>query len=393
MIKNNKYGCIIFLIIIAIVASLFMESGWKWPLIIVLICALVSLKKESFKSQESEKIKKVNNSLKNFIDQFSNEGSSLKTEKTNELQNQQLSYNNEDVFEISYGSDDYETVRKILPKKISGNGHCLEAFCFLRNEYRTFNFDKIKWMKDFQGNVIEQPKFFFYEKFNASIPFSEYNQIDFGVNKFDLPDEILTSKENLRLNIEADYFEQTGKIVRYKMTVNNIRESSSDGQNYVKCELENKETRNLSTNKLTNIVNTDSGEIIDNLAKTIFEIYQNTPECLCKNFAKNFNHELNVLNFVARADGSLSQKEKDVIFQYFCNFKIAGLETKFIDKIFRGMKTDMADFKKSLKFLKNKENFNGDLFVECARGIVNIGKATELELATLKELESALAKT
>ena len=398
------------LIIFAILVCLFVDSGWKWPLIIMFVLALYALHKDDScgKKQASQpkmtvrqkepKISPIrNNKQPGLSAMMKRDDVMMKNVETVErddvmVKNVETVERGDDDYEISYERDGEEIVRWIKPKAISCDGHCLDAYCFLRKENRTFNFSKIKWMKDCRGKEIDSPKIFFHKKFKQPFSASEYADIDFGVNKFELPDDILSSRENLRLNIEADYFERTGENVRYKMTVNCIRTSSFSDEYYVKCEFENGESRNLSTNKLTNIVNTDSGELIENLAKTIFEIYQTSPEGYYKKFVKNFSDELNVLNFIGRADGSLAQREKDVIFQYFSNFEIAGLDKSFIDKAFRGLKTDMPDLKKSLRNLKNKENFNSKLFIDCAKGIVACGKATALELAAIGEVEKNFAQ-
>ena len=309
---KNGSGCVAAFWIVAVLVFLF--TSWHSLLVLVPIGIWLSYKFGGPPAADDESVKKVIKSLEKFQglsgkvashgknpDGENPEGENFREENAQEDNAQGEEFNKEDIFEISYRSGDGESVRRIKPNSISGR--YLQAFCLLRNDYRTFNLDKINWMKDYLGNEIDSPKFFLYRKLGMKIPSSEYADIDLGVNKFDIPDEISSSKEDLGLHIEADNFEQTAETVRYRMAVNCVRKSSYDDEPYIKVTLEDGETRNLSLNKITNVVNTDTGEVIENLGKAIVDVYWATPEGCCKKFAKEFSEELNVINFIARADG------------------------------------------------------------------------------------------
>lgn len=359
--KNSKakwYGCLLLAILVVIWG---MEGFLKWFMVICLVLVVLNIDKLKF--QEKKKV----------------------------VENENLNPN----FEIKYkDSDGSVTLRKVFVREFDGK--VLNAYCFLRNENRTFYIPRIIECIDLEtGEVLSKGgngdlRLYFNEKLKTNykpsdmMNYNEWNKISFsthrsfvdGISGFDINEDFImnfvTYKDGFVSGkvhcgkVYSSIFESNG----FYMAVDD-----ADGKRY-----------NVEPNKIISV------EGISDIVRYINEKFLNSNECKARTLQKECENELSILIYLGRADGaSINEKKRSVICNYLKN---AGLNcsNEVLAIVARRINVDTNNFKKIVSSLsKTILSDQKKLLLDAANEIVGgKEKAKPFGLAGLQFIESKM---
>ena len=295
-------------------------------------------------------------------------------------------------FEIKYKSAEGEvTVRKVFVKDFDGK--MLEAYCFLRDDDRTFYVPRIIECVDLAtGEVLSNDKcdlrWYFNERFKKNFKPSdmfEYDEwVKTGVSSctpfvddisgFDVDDDfrmkILTYKDG----------EISGRFHCGK-----VYSSMYDGF-YMSLIDDNGNSYNVEPNKIISV------EGVEDIGKFINEKFLNSKEGKARRLQKECEDELSIFVYLGRADdSSINEKKRNLICNYLNN---TGREctNELLAVVSKRIKVDTNDFKKIVNvFSKSVDPSKKPLFIAAANEIVGgKEKAKPFGLAGLQYIESKI---
>ena len=368
--RNGKYtgiGCLLFMIPIVVACV----EGWaRWLLIAAIIFSIWGLSTGRF-------------SKKSAIDNLANDD--------DEQKGTRLKPN----FELKYKSAEGEvTLRKIYVRDF--DGRVLDAYCFLRNEDRTFYIPRIVECIDLEtGEVLSNEtngdlRWYFNEKFKKNFKpsdmfeFDEWIKMSFSscspfvddISGFDVGEyfimKIATYKEGFI----------TGKFHCGKV-YSSIYDS--DGF-YLVLDADNGERYNIEPNKIISV------EGVDDIGRYINEKFLSSNEGKARRLQNECEDELSVFVYLGRADGSsLNDKKRCVICDYLNNTG-RNCTSEILAVVARRISVDTNDFKKIVNAIsKSIEPSNKLLLLAAANEIVGgKEKAKPFGLAGLLYLESKI---
>ena len=295
-------------------------------------------------------------------------------------------------FEIKYKSAEGEvTVRKVFVKDFDGK--MLDAYCFLRDDDRTFYVPRIVECVDLAtGEVLSNDKgdlrWYFNERFKkdfkpsdmfeydewVKMSFSSYTPFVDDINGFDVDDYFVMKIATYKDGIVSGRF-HCGKVYSSMYDGFYMALADDDGRSY-----------NVEPNKVISV------EGVDDIVKYINDKYLSSNECKARRLQKECESEISVLVYLCRADGSsLNEKKRTVICNYLKN---TGREctTEILAIVARRISVDTNDFKKIVNvFSKSVDPSKRPLFLAAANEIVGgKEKAKPFGLAGLQYIESKI---
>ena len=298
-------------------------------------------------------------------------------------------------FEIKYRSaDDEVTVRKIHVRNFDGK--VLDAYCFLRNEDRTFYVPRILECVDLEtGEVLNNKtngdlRLFFNERckkgFKPSdmFEYGEWNKISFSsctpflddISGFDVNGDFKMKFVTYKDGYISGIF-HCGKV--YSSMYN-------DNGFYLVLEGENGSRYNVEPNKIVFV------EGIDDIGKYINEMFLNSNEGKARRLQKEYEDELSIFVYLGRADdASMNEKKRSVMCDYMintgreCTNEVLAIVTKRI-------KVDTNEFKKFVNtFSKSIRDSDKQLFLKAVNQIIGgKEKGKPFGLAGLQYIESKI---
>ena len=293
-------------------------------------------------------------------------------------------------YEITYTDSDGETsTRKI--SVLSFDGRAIDAFCFLRNEKRTFYVPRISECIDISageviGGDLQQ---FFADKFNlklkpcdvydfekwASKSYSSVPELPSDLHGFELNEKIrmtiVTYKEGF---INDDFLCDRVMSSSYDIDQFYIMMSDSKGEHY--------------SVGLSKIVSVDG---VKNFGKYLEEKFYASDVGKTSVLLQKYSAELFVLVYLGRADASLTAAKRNIICEYLNGIGAATSED-IVARACRRIKIDTAEFKKIVdKFSKVIPEDRKKAFVDAAELVVGgRSKAKPFGLAGLQYIESKI---
>lgn len=298
-------------------------------------------------------------------------------------------------FEIKYKSaEDEVTVRKIYARNFDGK--VLDAYCFLRNENRTFYIPRIIECVDLEtGEVLSSKangdlRWYFNQRFKKNFKpsdmfeFREWNKITFStftpfsddISGFDVDDDfkmrIVTYKEGF---ISGKF--HCGKV---------YSSMYEDDGFYLVLDDINGNRYNVDLNKIVSV------DGVDDIGQYINEKFLNSNEGKARRLQKECEDELSIFVYLGRADdASINEKKRRIICDYLtstgrdCTNEILAIVAKRI-------KVDTNEFKKIVNaFSKCIDISAKPLLLEAANQIVGgRAKAKPFGLAGLQYIESKI---
>lgn len=366
--SSESCGC---LIAVALLIVICFDGWWKWIVIAFLALIIVSF----------------------LINYFVHEDK--KTDKTcfdaseDKEQNKSCELFRPN-FRIRYESGDGDvTTRDIYIKKI--NGIVVSAYCFLRQEERTFVIDRIMECVDLESRekIDGDLKIFFLNKYkNSACPsnfytFDEWNDLSYSklkpvseeVGEFELNEKFkmkfATYKEGF---VEGEFLCLKVKVSSYLIDMLYVVVLDDSGV-----------SRNVGLSKIVYV------EGIEDFNQYLQNKFYKSDDGKLITLFKNFANELSILVYLGRADSSLTAKKKSIIFEYL-NSIGANCSEEVFSKACRKIKLDLSDFKKMvLSFSKCIAEEKKYSFVSVCESVVgDIEKAKPFGLAGLQYVKSKI---
>lgn len=386
--KSGKYagiGC--FVIAIPIVAVCI--EGWeRWLCIATIVFIIWGLATGSF-AEKSTKNKGKSNELKaldNLVDDDDNGCDEPLWASSVDPSDSKPNY------EIKYkDAEGNISVRKIFVRDF--DGRVLEAYCFLRNDDRTFYVPRIVECVDLAtGEVLSNDKgdlrWYFNERFKKDFKPSdmfEYDEwVKTGVSSctpfiddisgFDVDDDfrmkILTYKDG---------------VISGRFHCGKVYSSMYDGF-YMSISDDNGNSYNVEPNKIISV------EGVEDIGKFINEKFLNSKEGKARRLQKECEDELSIFVYLGRADdASINEKKRSIICNYLQN---TGREctNELLAVVSKRIKVDTSEFKKIVNvFSKSIDPSKKPLFLAAANEIVGgKEKAKPFGLAGLQYIESKI---
>lgn len=371
--KAQAEGCGCLLLAIPVVVF-GMDSWWKWGLVALLVLAIIGfavgmlgLDKSKAKGMKSKR-------------EFNGEKQKISNLKPN--------------YEIKYrDADGNESLRKIFVRDFDGK--VLDAYCFLRNEDRTFYIPRIVECVDLEtGEALSSDKddlrWYFNERFNKKFKpsdmfeYREWSKMSFSscspfaddINGFDVNDDFRMKIVTYKEGFVSGRF-HCGKV--YSSIYD------SDGY-YLVLDGEEGVRYNVEPNKIISV------EGVEDIGKFINEKFLDSNEGKARRLQKECEDELSIFVYLGRADdSSINEKKRNIICNYLkntgreCAIEILAIVTKRI-------KVDTNEFKKIVNvFSKSVDPSKKSMFLAAANEIVGgKEKAKPFGLAGLQYIESKI---
>jgi hypothetical protein len=139
----------------------------------------------------------------------------------------------------------------------------------------------------------------------------------------------------VKVDLQFTYKKSKGKTTNRAVSV-----TGYDGSAYLKgfCKLRNS-NRTFRIDRILNAVNTETGEIIENIPDYLLARYRQSPEYAISKVFKKHLDIIKVLFYVGKADGQLQVAERKIIYQTIRSIaKNKGLTDADIGKFFKKLK-------------------------------------------------------
>jgi hypothetical protein len=113
--------------------------------------------------------------------------------------------------------------------------------------------------------------------------------------------------------LRIGYIDGDGKSTKRDITVNSVEMYNGDGSLGAYCHLR-KGQRTFKMDRITECVDLETGEFIDDVYKYLKSKYEQSPDKTLRDFAQNQQDILRVLEYIARADGQFRKEERLLIY-------------------------------------------------------------------------------
>ena len=384
-ILKSSFGVILFFVTLGLAIYIAIKA---YKLNTLSLFKIFNHKKNNSQIQIEKEVEFIKNLSKNRSTYSSDSKFSLPKNKSSK--ETQTSINKEADIEIIYEKENGEiSQRKIKVNKIDNK--YLYGYCFLRNEDRTFRLDRIKKLIDLTTSKIVTNR----------DNIIDYLQTMFGKNEF--LNENKTN--NIKNYIDEGYF--YGKVDSIIADVNKdfhiiyknnyefdaavIRVGKSLYDEKLMLLIRNLDTDEFASLYASNIIemhNLITGEVINNPKKYFEDIYENEYNKFIEreikrqqkeeieNFINKHLDLLKMLIYIAKSDGSINSKEKDILIETLEEiFPDISETNKIIDKISKNhlyFKNYNSFARNAKQIIKNYPQLN---FLEFAEKIVSTQKS------------------
>ena len=159
---------------------------------------------------------------------------------------------------------------------------------------------------------------------------------------------------------------------------------------------ERKAERTFKLSRISELVDIETGEIFSNPSKYFLDRLEDSPIGYITKVLQELESEILVLTFIARADGYLRKKERQIISDFINVKSNQTLDMKMLDDEIRKAYCDSSTFRSALKKLSQKNDVERKLIFQLATAIVQTDKSPDLmEIGILEliEKEMGLKKT
>ena len=293
-------------------------------------------------------------------------------------------------YEIKYKSANGDiSTRKIYINKFEGK--VVNAFCFLRNENRTFVVSNIVECVDLKkGELIKDDlHFYFNEKYHTNFTIHEmfnyedwtklcvveYGKLPDGINGFDID-------EKFKMKILT----YDNGIVYDDFTCRKILSSLlNEGQYYITMLNKDGESLNVELEKILSV------DGIENFGEYLTRKFYESDVYKSASLLQKFSAEIYSLVYLGRADSSMTPQKRKII----CDYLVAAgavCNDDVISGTLKKVRVDDKDFKKCVNALANSlDDSKKKSFLETALAVVGgRDKAKPFGAAGLQYIESKI---
>ena len=294
-------------------------------------------------------------------------------------------------FEIEYeDAEGNVTTRKIAIKKFDGS--MISAYCFLRDEERSFLATRIIDCVDVStGEVVDGDLQEYVAKnyYSSIIPSKKFRYSDwqeFEYSSFsELPEEI--NGFDLNENLSIDFVSYREGEIKGEFHCGKVKASTSYAGVF-SIALKDSAGRSFNV-ELDKIISVDG---VDDIGRYIAMKFAETSDGKSLKMLNEFYTEIAILVYLVKADGlSITEKKRSFISDYL---KLLGADIS--DDVFvkaaKKIKIDLSDFKKLVNsYSKKISDDKKSAFLSAAKSVVGFKeKAKPFGLAGLQYLESKI---
>lgn len=239
-------------------------------------------------------------------------------------------------------------------------------------------FVKNKLMKRLQNRPLPNTQ---SSKFNVpTIETIEDHDLSYDINKI-----------KLNTLAQISYIDAHGQKSDRRITMKSLQQGIDNDyliQSY--CH-EKKSERTFKLSRISSLIDMETGEVFADPRKYFLDRIQDSPIGKITKCFQDFETEILILTFVARADGFLRKKEREIIMNFVNQKSSFPLDVKLMDDEIRRIYCDSSDFRTALKTLNKKTNAEKEIVLQLATEIVQTDKTPDpMELGTLDLIKREL---
>lgn len=205
----------------------------------------------------------------------------------------------------------------------------------------------------------------------------------------DIPNDFQTLKLNTLIQI--NYIDSLGQKSERRITIKSITQiANSDYLITAYCH-EKEAIRSFKLSHIERLVDIETGEIFNEPLNYFVERFSNSPLGLLTKVFQEIESEILILSYVARSDGYLRKKERDLIANYILLRSREELDMMILDEEIRRTYCERTDLKKSLKSASLLPEENKVQLFEYAQQIVETDKKIDpIEMGVLELIKQEL---
>ena len=182
--------------------------------------------------------------------------------------------------------------------------------------------------------------------------------------------------KELFAHLEFEYRDGNGSISTRKVKVRQFDTELYGGILLGHCELRGA-TRTFRFDRISNCVDLETGQSIDNIKHYLTELYEKSPGKSAEVLATDYIDVLKVLYYVAKADGQFRKEEKEVISTYVSELlRDDRITVSLLEGVFRELDApSLQSFKLALGRIFKSEQVSPDQLRNCCNAIVDTQKS------------------
>ena len=193
---------------------------------------------------------------------------------------------------------------------------------------------------------------------------------------------------------EIDYIDSEGLETTRKIGVRQfeLKEDRSDVYLRAHCHLRNA-NRGFHASRIKRCVDMATGHHVEHLPEYISTLYRNTLQGKIEGMREMHGDEMSILVYIAKADGSMSRKERDVIAEYISlRMRDTVLTPEVISrKLIAETPPTITNFKRAVGRLNSLSEDQRREILDAAKRILYVDKnITALEQESIQYMERRL---
>lgn len=264
-------------------------------------------------------------------------------------------------------------------------GACKNCFQKIRNhskESGKYQFEDDEVQKIINGEIDNRP---LPKPVKNTFHIPENDSLE----EIDLPNEFETIKLNSLAQIA--YKDAQGQKSERRITMYSISPTLDDDYMIRAYCHERNAQRTFKLSRITELTDIETGEVFDNPEKYFLDRFNESPIGIITNVFQELESEILVLTFVARADGYLRKKEREIIIDFLVNKSNKSFDLDLLENEIRRTYCESKDFRESLKELSKKPVDEKAQIMNLATRIVNTDKNPDpMELGALELIKKEL---
>jgi len=270
------------------------------------------------------------------------------------------------------------------------NGACKTCFQKIRNhskETGKYSFEDNEVQKILNGEIKNRP----LPKTNKSTFYVPEEEI---IEDFELPQDF----DSIKLNSLAQiiYIDSKGQKSERRITMNSATQTANSDYILKAYCHEKKAQRTFRLARIQQLTDMETGEIFENPSQYFTERFEDSPIGIITKVFHKLESEILILTFIARADGYLRAKEREIIMKFIMDESNESFDQKLLESEIRRTYCESQDFRDSLKKISNETLEYRTKIFELSTDIVNTDKNPDpMELGALglikKELKLNIA--
>ncbi len=190
---------------------------------------------------------------------------------------------------------------------------------------------------------------------------------------------------------QITYTDAQGQKSERRITIKSIYDSlDNDYMIDAYCH-EKQAVRTFKLSRISRLVDMETGETFNDPSKYFLERYTDSPIGQITKCFQELESEILILTFMARADGHLLKKEREIIAGFIQQKHNSSLDQKLLDDEIRRTYCESIDFRKALKNIKTILQTDKAQIIQLATDIINTDKKTDpIELGILELIKTEL---